>query len=295
MPGDITQLPVDVIVNAANERLLGGGGVDGAIHAAAGPELLVACRALPEVRPGVRCPTGEARITPAFGLPARFVVHTVGPVWRGGTQGEGYLLASCYRESLALARAHGARSVAFPAISTGIYGFPRYLAARIAAYECATALLPVAIPQGAARFEQLSLVAFSEPDAAQLRDAVSERTRPAARRGDVRTQPLPEAHAVLAEESLQRTYTLVQFAWLKKGVVPREMEDKWFAFYEAPWIYLHRSWTGHCIFQARFEEGSAGARLAEVHVNRDPEQYSEPDLASAARYLLGLLDGWSLR
>src|SRR6266403_3403224 len=92
--GDITQLPVDAIVNAANERMLGGGGVDGAIHAAAGPELLEACRAVPEVRPGVRCPTGEARITPAFLLPARFVVHTVGPVWHGGDRGERELLAS---------------------------------------------------------------------------------------------------------------------------------------------------------------------------------------------------------
>src|SRR5262245_13389121 len=122
--GDITRQEVDVIVNAANEWMLGGGGVDGAIHAAAGPELLEACRAVAEVRPGVRCPTGEARVTAAFQLPARWIVHTVGPVWRGGAQGEQDLLASCYRESLAVAVAQGARSIAFPAISTGAFRFP---------------------------------------------------------------------------------------------------------------------------------------------------------------------------
>ena len=132
---DITTLSVDAIVNAANERMLGGGGVDGAIHRAAGPELLEACRAVAEVRPGVRCPTGEARITPGFRLPARFVIHTVGPVWRGGGYGEAELLASCYRNSLALARAHTLGSIAFPAISCGAYGYPIDQAAAIAVRE----------------------------------------------------------------------------------------------------------------------------------------------------------------
>ncbi len=100
--GDITALEVDAIVDAANERMLGGGGVDGAIHRAAGPDLLQACHAVPEVRPGVRCPTGEARITPGFRLPARYVIHTVGPVWRGGHAGEPELLAGCYRSSYGL-------------------------------------------------------------------------------------------------------------------------------------------------------------------------------------------------
>jgi O-acetyl-ADP-ribose deacetylase (regulator of RNase III) len=122
--GDITRVGVDAIVNAANEWMLGGGGVDGAIHAAAGEELLRACREVPEVSPGVRCPTGEARITPGFRLPARFVIHTVGPVWRGGGHGEDDALASAYRSSLVLAASSGLSSVAFPAISTGAYGFP---------------------------------------------------------------------------------------------------------------------------------------------------------------------------
>src|SRR5438445_12488074 len=110
--GDITRQQVDVIVNAANERMLGGGGVDGAIHRAAGPELLQACRAVPEVRPGVRCPTGESRLTPGFRLRARHVIHTVGPVWRGGAAGEPDLLAGCYRSALELAREQQVRTIA---------------------------------------------------------------------------------------------------------------------------------------------------------------------------------------
>lgn len=139
--GDITRLDVDAIVNAANSSLLGGGGVDGAIHRAAGPDLLAECRTLGG------CKTGQAKMTKGYRLPARHVIHTVGPVWRGGADDEDELLAWCYRNSLALARQHTLRTVAFPAISTGIYGFPRERAARIAVAEVKDALAQSDLPE----------------------------------------------------------------------------------------------------------------------------------------------------
>ncbi|HEY3256662.1 MAG TPA: O-acetyl-ADP-ribose deacetylase [Polyangiaceae bacterium] len=153
---DITKLALDAIVNAANERLLGGGGVDGAIHRAAGPELLAACRAIAELRPGIRCPTGEVRLTPGFRLPARFVIHTVGPVWQGGAEGERELLASCYRNLLALCAEQGFRTLAIPAISCGVYAFPVREAARIAIGEIVRAR------DAGTGLEAITLVAFDQ-------------------------------------------------------------------------------------------------------------------------------------
>jgi O-acetyl-ADP-ribose deacetylase (regulator of RNase III) len=160
---DITTLSLDAIVNAANESLLGGGGVDGAIHRAAGPELLAECRKLGG------CPTGEARLTAGYRLPARHVIHTVGPVWRGGTRGEHALLASAYRSSLQLALHHSLRTIAFPAISTGVYGFPSDEAA-----DLAVATVSDVAAANSAAFSEIVFCCFSEASAAHHRAALSK-------------------------------------------------------------------------------------------------------------------------
>ncbi|MFQ5756156.1 MAG: O-acetyl-ADP-ribose deacetylase [Acidiferrobacterales bacterium] len=154
---DITTLAVDAIVNAANQTLLGGGGVDGAIHRAAGPELLQACRKIGG------CPTGEARITPGFKLPAKWVIHTVGPVWHGGQNGESALLASCYRAALELALHTAVRTIAFPGLSTGAYGYPKQQATRIA--------LGV-MREHEEKFEEIICCCFSEEDRKIYQEAV---------------------------------------------------------------------------------------------------------------------------
>jgi O-acetyl-ADP-ribose deacetylase (regulator of RNase III) len=170
--GDITRCYVDAIVNAANESLLGGGGVDGAIHQAAGPGLAEECRALSEVSPGVRCPPGEACITSGFELPARFVIHTVGPVWRGGGEGERELLASCYSRAVELAVRHQLSTLAFPAISTGIFRYPLEAACEVAVTALASAL------STATEIDSVVLVAFDKRTEQALARAVRNAAPP---------------------------------------------------------------------------------------------------------------------
>ena len=160
--GDITLQEVDAIVNAANTSLLGGGGVDGAIHRVAGPELLEECRKLGG------CPTGEARITRGYRLPARWVIHTVGPVWGGGHRSEDELLAACYHNSLALAASKGVRTIAFPAISTGVYGFPLQRATRIAVRETSRFL------EQNGSIEKVVFLCFSKAGYESYHDAVTD-------------------------------------------------------------------------------------------------------------------------
>lgn len=164
---DITTLALDAIVNAANESLSGGGGVDGAIHRAAGPGLVDECRAIPMQRPYVRCPTGEAVITGGHQLPARHIIHTVGPVWYGGDKGEPALLASCYRHSLSLAREHGLATIAFPAISCGVFGYPLVEAVAIAVAEAR------AIADEPGSLERIVFCCFGAKALAAYRDALT--------------------------------------------------------------------------------------------------------------------------
>lgn len=175
--GDLTKAAIGAIVNAANERMLGGGGVDGAIHRAAGPRLYDACKAVPEITPGVRCPTGEAHLTPGFELPASFVVHTVGPVYENDFV-SAPLLRACHQSSLGLASREGVASVAFPAISCGIYGYPASKAARIAVQSCIDFIRE---QDSTSPLQNIEFILFSQENFTAWVAAAEELTQPSSR------------------------------------------------------------------------------------------------------------------
>lgn len=279
---DITRLGTDAIVNAANTALLPGGGVCGAIFAAAGyDELDEACRKIGH------CATGSAVITPGFRLKARHIIHTAGPVWNGGNSNEPALLRSSYRSSLELAAQNGCRSVAFPLISAGIYGYPADLAWETAVSTCASFL-----EEWEARSPGKTLdIVFAVLTASMQKEGNQAIRKKApqyatAVRNDWQTSPLP---AKTDHFSMTAALTPRQMQILRHGHIPEGMEDKWFRFMEGDTLYAHRSWTGHCIYELTFLPDSQIA----VTVNRDPEQYTETSSQADADSLVRLLEQWA--
>ena len=302
--GDITkQNDVDAIVNAANESLLGGGGVDGAIHRAAGPDLLRECRTLNG------CKTGEAKLTGAYNLPCEYIVHTVGPIWHGGKYSEDELLRNCYFNSLTIAKDKGVRKIAFPSISTGVYSFPLDRAAEIAVQTVFDF-----ISEHPDMFDMIEWVCFDERTLAAYSKQIEKNSRRApsddseiekgikktseesinidplnddqiAKKSDWKALDMPSDHA---EFTLKMKFTPEQMLNLKKGHIPEAMEDKWFWYMEGNTLYAHRSWSGFCIYVIDFSEGDEHS----VTVNRNPDQYTETSIDKDKQKLAELLCWW---
>lgn len=283
--GDITQQETDAIVNAANASLFGGGGVDGAIHRAGGVAILAECKRLRATRFPNGLPTGQAVATTGGNLRAKWVIHTVGPVY-DGTADPARDLRSCIASSLAAADELGAMSVAFPAIATGVYGYPLYEAARVSIRAARTATT---------RVERVRFVLFGAEAHSTFLDAnrVLER-EPLRRTADERAtpdawkaKPLPNSRARFA---LARRFDAAEYARLAYGMIPRQMEDKWFIYWAGDSLHFHRSWTGVCVFVVRLDEVPGGYSVAEAWVNRDPEQYKSTDLAGDSELLTFLIE-----
>ncbi len=275
----ITDLDTDAVVNAANEGLWAGGGVCGAIFRAAGHDRLEeACRKIGH------CDTGSAVITPGFGLKAKYVIHAVGPRWKDGKHGESKLLYGAYYRSLELAVENGCRSIGFPLISAGIFGYPVKLAWEKAFDACRDFL-----DQHPKKSLDIIFAVLND----EMMDAGYEAIMHSrackykiAERDDWKTEKMPEKRDSFI---FRRHFTPEQMAMLRRGNIPKEMEDKWFWYMEGNTLYAHRSWTGFCIFQVEFKPDDNHF----VTVNRDPEQYTCQDTSEDARQLNKLLDWWT--
>ncbi len=270
----ITKLSTDIIVNAANERLLQGGGVCGYIFQAAGAEKLQeACN---ELR---TCPAGSAVITPGFDL-CRYIVHAVGPVWQGGDHNEAKLLYSAYQKSLDLAKEVNCHTIGFPLISAGIYGYPMEEAWKKAIQ---------AVHDWFLKNDDYDIeVTFAVLDGKILSTGKEtiKNTMPAyykVSRNDWKTEDMPKQRDQFI---LHRAFTKEQYMSLNKGHIPVEMEDKWFWYMEGNKLYLHRSWTGFCIYIIELQKDGNH----KVTVNRDPEQYKNTDIEQDRENLNTLLD-----
>ncbi len=276
---NITDLDTDAIVNAANEGLQAGGGVCGAIFRAAGHDQLQdACNKIGG------CKTGSAVITPGFRLKARYVIHAVGPRWRDGLHREPELLYGAYQKSLELAAASGCRSIGFPLISSGIFGYPVQGAWRQALSACRDFLdrhknisLDIVFAVLSDEIMKAGQKALSGSDASRYK---------VAERNDWKRLDMPEQHETFI---LRRPFTAQQMAALRRGNIPQGMEDKWFWFMEGDTLFAHRSWTGFCIYRIDFKPDGNHT----VTVNRDPEQYGCTSTAEDAEQLHKLLNWWT--
>ena len=275
----ITDLDTDAVVNAANEDLLAGGGVCGAIFKAAGYERLQeACRKIGH------CDTGSAVITPGFDLKARYIIHAVGPRWVDGKHKEPEQLYGAYTKSLELAAANACRSIGFPLISSGIFGYPLQGAWRQAMNACRDFL---------DRHNDVSLDIVFAVLSDEVLDAGREALRRSgasrykiAERNDWKRFDVPEQHETFL---FKRPITAQQMAALRRGNIPQGMEDKWFWYMEDDTLFAHRSWSGFCIFRIDFKPDDRHV----VTVNRDPEQYAGTSIAEDAQTLNKLLNWWT--
>ena len=272
----ITDLDTDAIVNAANDGLWAGGGVCGAIFRAAGHDKLqAACSRIGH------CDTGSAVITPGFDLKAKYIIHAVGPRWRDGRHGEPKLLCGAYRSSLELAVKNGCRSIGFPLISSGIFGYPADQAWRVALQACCDFL---------AQGNRIDIVfAVLSSDSVRLGQKTLKEIAPqttVAVKSDWKTSDMPAQHDHF---TLDRSFSPEHMKALRKGHIPRGMEDKWFRYMEGDTLFAHRSWTGYCIYRIDFSPDDHHP----VTVNRDPGQYTCTSIDEDRETLNKLLDLWT--